>query len=486
MVTPSLATIIAPASQAADTTVDVAVIGAGIVGSAIARELAGTHLSVALLEARDDVGDGTSKANTAILHTGFDAKPGTLESRLVARGYELLGKYAEQTGIPVERTGAVLVAWSQEELDALPGLKEKAEQNGYDRCELIDAAAVYARVPDLGEGVLGGLTVPDEAIICTWTTNLALATDAVQRGTRLLRGHRVTGLSDEPPDIEWTVLETTRGSVATRWVINAAGLGSDRVDSMFGYDRVTVTPRRGELFVFDKLAGPKVPQIVLPVPSSRGKGVLISPTIYGNVMLGPTSEDLDDRTATGTSEEGFDFLLEKGRRLMPSLLDEEVTATYAGLRAAIDSIDYLIDLNLDQRYLLVGGIRSTGLTSGMAIAEHVMGMLEVTDLDLTLRDDVEPPPHMPNIGEAGIRPYQDAARIAQDPEYGRMVCFCERVTSGELRDTFSSLIPPADLGGLRRRTRVLNGRCQGFYCGAHTRALLESRGTEHSVPKDVR
>ncbi|MXG91204.1 FAD-dependent oxidoreductase [Nocardioides flavescens] len=450
-------------------TVDVAVIGAGIVGSAIARDLAGRHLSVALIEGRDDVGDGTSKANTAILHTGFDAKPGTLESRMVARGYHLLGEYAERTGIPVERTGAVLVAWSDEELDALPGLKEKAEANGYDACALIGADGVYTLVPDLGPGALGGLTVPGESITCTWTTNLALATDAVRRGAQLLRGTRVTGVESHQDGVR---LETARGDVHARWVVNAAGLGADAVDRLFGHERFTVTPRRGELFVFDKLARPKVPLIVLPVPSSRGKGVLVSPTIYGNVMLGPTSENIEDRTATGTTEEGFDFLLSKGERLMPSLLEEEVTASYAGLRAAIASEDYLVDLDADARYLLVGGIRSTGLTAGMALAEHVVGLLGATDLDLTERDDLPEPPRMPNLGEAGVRPYEDAELIARDPAYGRIVCFCERVTAGEVRDAFASTIPPCDLDGLRRRTRMAGGRCQGFYCGADAASLL--------------
>jgi glycerol-3-phosphate dehydrogenase len=456
--------------------VDVVVIGAGIVGSAIARDLAGTGLSVTLLEGRDDVGDGTSKANTAILHTGFDATPGTLESRLVARGYHLLGEYAEQAGIPVERTGALLVAWNDEERDALPGLKEKAERNGYRDCAIVDADEVYARVPDLGPGAVAGLTVPGESIICTWTTNLALATDAVRRGARLCLGAQVLEvvIDGNGP----TTLVTSTGRVRARWVVNAAGLGADHLDQQFGYDRFTVTPRRGELFVFDKLARPMVPCIVLPVPSSKGKGVLVSPTIYGNVMLGPTSEDLHDRTATGTSEDGFEFLLTKGRRLMPTLLEEEVTASYAGLRAAIDRGDYLIDLDEDQRYVLVGGIRSTGLTAGMAIAEHVMDLLEPTELDLIPRDDLPAPPLMPNIGEAALRPYQEGDRIAADPAYGRMVCFCERVTAGEIRDAFGSTIPPSDLDGLRRRTRVMNGRCQGFYCGARTCALLESRGVE--------
>jgi glycerol-3-phosphate dehydrogenase len=452
---------------------DVVVVGGGIVGCAIARALAGTTLSVTLLEARSDVGDGTSKANTALLHTGYDATPGTLESRLVARGYEMLGDYAEQTGIPVERTGALLVAWTDEERDALPGLKDKAERNFYHHCEIVTADEVYRRVPGLGLGVLAGLTIPGESIICTWTTNLALATDAVARGARLLRDARVTGAVVEDG---YTTLRTTRGDVHGRWIVNAAGLGADYLDAEFGHHRFTVTPRRGELLVFDKLTRPMVPLIVLAVPSSRGKGVLVSPTIYGNVMVGPTSENLEDRTATGTSAAGFEFLLAKGRALMPALFDEEITATYAGLRAAIDRDDYLIDVDPQARYALVGGIRSTGLTSGMAIAEHLMGMLADAGLDVTERADLPAPPRMPNLGEVGVRPYRDADRIAADPEYGRIVCFCERVTSGEIRDAFQSPIPPADIDGLRRRTRVMNGRCQGFYCGAHTRALLASRG----------
>jgi glycerol-3-phosphate dehydrogenase len=452
---------------------DVAVIGAGLVGAAIARELAGFDLRVVLLEARDDVGDGTSKANTAILHTGFDAKPGTLEATLVRRGYELLGAYAEVVGIPVERTGALLVAWTEEELAALPGLRDKASANGYHRCDLVDADAVYAAVPSLGPGVLGGLTVPDESIICTWTTNLALATEAKLRGAQIRLRSAVTEV-----DVggSASTMTTASGTVTAQWLVNAAGLASDLIDHLVGYDRFTVTPRRGELLVFDKLARPSVNRIVLPVPSSVGKGVLISPTIYGNVMLGPTAEDLDDRTATGTSEAGFAFLLDKGRRLMPSLLAEEVTASYAGLRASIGRDDYLIDLDPARRYVLVGGIRSTGLTAGMAIAEHVRELLRDAGLVLTARADLPPPPRMPNLGEAFIRPYADAGRIAADPAYGRIVCFCERVTVGEVRDALGSPLPPAGLEGLRRRTRVMNGRCQGFFCGAAVDAALAGRG----------
>lgn len=468
-------------SQAASPTFDVAVVGAGIVGSAIARRLAAYELSVVLLDAKADVGDGTSKANTAILHTGFDASPGTLESRMVHEGYHLLSEYAKQTGIPVEHTGAVLVAWDDEQRDVLPSLKEKAEKNGYDKTHLIDSAEVYSLLPHLGEGALAGLVVPDESIICTWTTNLALATDAVLRGVELKLLHRVYKIEKV---VDATILHTDGGEVTARWVINAAGLGGDILDRLFGYDRFSITPRRGELLVYDKQARPLVDRIVLPVPTSRGKGVLVSPTIYGNVMLGPTAEDLSDRTDTSTSESGFAFLLEKGKKLMPKLLDEEVTSTYAGLRAASSYPDYLIEVDPDAHYVVVGGIRSTGLTSGMAVAEYVERLLaESGAITLTPRHDLPDAPHMPNIGDAFLRPYQDAARIAADPAYGKIVCFCERVTAGEIRDTFHTPIPPTTLESVRRRTRAQNGRCQGFFCGAEVQELLDTRGESAERPR---
>ena len=298
-----------------------------------------------------------------------------------------------------------------------------------------------------------------------------MATDAVNRGTALLTDHsrRVDRASaTRSPRCTPTAVRSRRSGSST-----PPGLGADLIDAQFGYSRFTVTPRRGELIVYDKLARALVNKIVLPVPTSRGKGVLVSPTIYGNVMLGPTSEDLQDRTATATSQTGFDFLLEKGRKLMPRLLDEEVTATYSGLRAAIDHGDYLIEADALQRYLLVGGIRSTGLTSGMAVAEYVRDELEAAGLKLVAKAELPAPPRMPNIGEAFTRPYQDAEKITADPAYGTIVCFCERVTAGELRDACNSVIPPAGLDGLRRRTRVMNGRCQGFYCGADVQTILE-------------
>ncbi|MEU5952446.1 FAD-dependent oxidoreductase [Streptomyces sp. NPDC047525] len=479
---------------------DVTVVGAGVVGSAIARELAGHHrLRVALVEASGDVGDGTSKANTAILHTGFDAVPGSLESRLVREGQRLLAAYAAESGIPVEPVGALLVAWDDEQLAALPGLLKKAEANAYNDARIIGADEVRSREPHLGEGALGALDVPGESIICPWTTTLAYATQAVRGGVDLHLNCEVekVGSWESPPPppppsdsasdsdpassggSDCHELTTPRGAVRTRYLINAAGLHADVLDRRFlGHGAFTVTPRRGQLIVFDKLARDLVRHILLPVPTALGKGVLVAPTVYGNVLLGPTAEELDDKRATGTTEEGLAGLRAKGRRILPSLLDEEVTAVYAGLRAATEHDDYQIHSSPEARYITVGGIRSTGLTASMAIAEYVVGLLADAagpDLDLTVAGDLDPV-GMPNLGEAFPRPYQRADLIATDSAYGSIICHCERVTRGEIRDALISTVPPGSLEGLRRRTRARGGRCQGFYCGAAVRELFDGWG----------
>ena len=452
---------------------DVLIAGGGVVGCAIARELSLFDLRVTLLEAGPDIGAGTSKANTALLHTGFDAKPGTLESELVVRGYEQLGRYAERVGIPVERTGALLVAWSEEQLGSLPSIVEQSHANGYEPIRELSAEELYRREPHLGPGALGALEVPDEGIICPFTTPLAFATEAVLAGCELQRGVAVTGL--ERLEDGGVLVRAGAHEWRTRFFVNAAGLRSDELDRMLGHDGFTVTPRRGELIVFDKLSRPLVSHIVLAVPTKITKGVLIAPTVFGNVMLGPTAEDVEHKDDTSSTAAGLDYLRGEGRRIMPELLEHEVTAVYVGLRAATEHADYQVSIHADEGYACVGGIRSTGLSGSMAIAEHVRGLLEDAGLALSPRPGGPVELTMPNIGEAFTRPYADAERIAADADYGRIVCFCERVTRGEIRDAFGSPIPPVDLDGLRRRTRAHMGRCQGFFCGAELASLIEER-----------
>lgn len=451
---------------------DVVIIGAGVVGAAIARELSRFELRCTLIEAGADVGVGTSKANTALLHTGFDAKPGTLEARLVSHGHKLLSEYAPRAGIPIERTGALLVAWSEEQLRALPHIVDRANANGYTAIREIDREELYRREPHLGSGARGAVDVPDEGIVCAFTPPLAYATEAVLGGCELRLGTSVTGM--ERLERSGFRIETSTGWLTTRFLVNAAGLRSDEIDRMLGHDGFTVTPRRGELIVFDKLSRPLVNHILLAVPTGTTKGVLVAPTVYGNVLLGPTAENVQDKTDTSSTSAGLEYLRSEGERILPALLAHEVTAVYAGLRAATEHDDYQIAIHASEGYACVGGIRSTGLSASLAIAEHVRAELGEAGLPLRPKRD-SPDVWMPNIGEDFPRPYAEQGRIAADSDFGRIVCFCERVTRGEILDALAAPIPAADLDGLRRRTRVLMGRCQGFYCGAQVRELLAAR-----------
>ncbi|MHB8325311.1 MAG: FAD-dependent oxidoreductase [Candidatus Dormibacteria bacterium] len=447
---------------------DVAVIGAGVVGAAIARQLSHYQVNVLWLEAGDDVGTGTSKANTAIWHTGFDATPGSLEARLVQRGHRLLAAYSRLAGIPLETTGALMVAWTSEELGALHEIRDRAEKNGYSDVELLEPAALRALEPNLGSTAQGALLIPQEGILCPFTTPLALATDAVLNGVDLRLLHPVTRVNAldstyllSGPDFE----------VEAAYVVNAAGLRADTVDSLFCSPRIEVKPRRGELIVFDKAARSLIRHILLPVPSSMGKGVLVAPTVFGNLLLGPTAENVDSPYATETTTEGLHHLMDRGRRIVPRLEDQDVTALYAGVRAATQFPDYQIRADGPERYVLVGGIRSTGLSSSLAIGEHVRDLLD----GLGCRLVPKPNPRqatMPNIGEAFLRPYQDAVAIAADPDCGSIVCHCERVTRAEILAACKAPISARTLAGISRRTRAMLGRCQGFYCAAQVVQLL--------------
>ena len=439
--------------------VDVAVIGGGVVGCAVARAAVLAGASVVIVESRNDIGAGTSKANTAILHTGFDAVPGSVESRLVARGYTLLREWAPRVGVSIEPTGAVLVAWDDEQAASLPALQAKAAANGYHHAEVVDAATVRHLEPHLGPGVTGGMVVPDEHIIDPWSTPIGLATEAVANGCQVLLNRHVTELS---VGADITTLTMADGSVVrAHYVVNAAGLHGDTVHRLFGLDGFTVRPRRGELIVFDKQARPLLHRTVLPVPTSHTKGVLVAPTVFGNIMLGPTADDIDDRTATGSTHAGLDGLLAKGRRILPGLLDEEVTAVYAGLRAATEHSDYQLSAHAELRYVCLGGIRSTGLTASMALGEEALRLLAECGFDPS-------PPvadvsvQLTPLGEIDERPYQLG---------GRIVCHCERVTADEIAQATAGPLAANDIDGLRRRTRAIAGRCQGFYCFAEICAL---------------
>ncbi len=465
------------------TTYDITIIGAGAVGCAIARELSRYDLKIALVESNSDVGMGTSKASTAIWHTGYDAKPGSLEAKLLRRSYALMKDYLPEANIAHEVLGGLLIAWNQEQFDTLPKLLKQAHDNDEMDVRIISAEEIHQREPHINKGALGGLYVPGEGILCTFSVPLAMAYQAVENGVELFLNFRVKEIrpstTDDGRQTTWSIVSgpSSEQVIDTRFVINAAGLFSDEINAMFGKNGFKVTPRRGQLIVYDKMARPLVNHVLLPVPTSITKGVLISPTVYGNILLGPTAEDLPDKTATETTEDGLKFLLEKGKQILPQLLDEEVTATYSGLRAATEHSDYQIEMDASLRYLCLGGIRSTGISGAMGIAEYGVELLRDAGLELTPKPEFKTI-KLPTIGQAFTRPHQDADMVTATPAYAEMVCHCERVSRGELMDAMNAPIPATTVDALRRRTRASQGRCQGFNCHA---ALVSSlRGVNDS------
>ncbi len=456
---------------------DIAIIGAGAVGCAIARELSRYNINVVVLDSNPDVGMGTSKASTAIWHTGFDAKPGSLESILLKRSYTLMESFLPEANIAHERLGGLLIAWTQDQFDSLPSLLKKARENGEMDVQIISAEEIRRREPNIDKGARGGLFVPGEGILCTYSVPLACAYQAVLNGVEVVLNFAVKEVGLDTGGNATALLDLHGNKIIARYVINAAGLGSDEINNLFGHRQFKVTPRRGQLIVYDKLARPLVNHVLLPVPTSITKGVLISPTVYGNILLGPTAEDLDDKSATETTAEGLAMLLEKGRAILLQLLDEEVTATYSGLRAATEHSDYQIEMHREQKYLCVGGIRSTGISAALGIAEYSVELLREAGLELNRKDDFKSV-RLPSIGQEQTRPHQDAEMLARDPSYAEMVCHCERVSRGELRDAMNAPIPATTLDGLRRRTRASQGRCQGFNC--HAKLLSSLQGANDS------
>ncbi len=450
---------------------DIAVIGGGVVGTAIVRELSCYDISCVLIEKNSDVGAGTSKGNSAILHTGFDAPPGSLESRLMRRSYERFHEIAGGLNIAIEHVGALLVAWDKDQVAEFPKILKKAHENGVTDVAEISVQELRKRVPELATGALAAIEVPGESIIDPFTPIIAFATQAALNGIEIMCDSPVLGIRTDEEGIHH--IKIPSGEINAQIVINAAGLYSDEIDRMFGHDVFHVRPRKGEFVIYDKVARPLVNHILLPIPTEKTKGMLVCPTVFGNLLAGPTADDQDDKTDTRTTADGLARVRENAERVIPKLQDLPVTSTYAGLRAATEHRDYQIHFYDEQLYITVGGIRSTGLTGSLGIAEYVLqGLFEMGIRADKLRDFPKiDPPGLHNLGEAFTRPCRCEEKL-KDADYGRMVCHCERVSRGEIRDAFRQPLPAKDIDSLRRRTRATMGRCQGFHCQADIAALV--------------
>jgi glycerol-3-phosphate dehydrogenase len=442
---------------------DVIVVGGGVVGCALARRFALDGARVVLLEKAADLLDGASKGNSAILHTGFDAPPGSLEAACIAEGYREYLEIHERLGLPLIRSGALVIAWTEEQEAALPSLMAQARVNGVDDVEALGRAETLALEPELSPKVRASFRVPREYLIDAWSAPLAYALQAVAHGAEVRRGCEVTGGAFD--GAVWR-LETTAGEVAGRIVVNAAGLWGDVVDArLVGARDFTIRPRKGQFIVYDKPAARLAGHILLPVPTAVTKGVVVCRTAWGNLLVGPTAEEQEDRERAALDRGTLEALRARGGEILPALKGEEITAVYAGLRPATEFKDYQIRVHAGGTYVTVGGIRSTGLSAALGVASHVARMVGARGWDAPAQFVW---PRVPNISVAGLRDWEA-------PGHGGIICHCELVTRREVEVALSGPLAARSLAGLKRRTRVTMGRCQGFHCLGALARMTEGR-----------
>jgi len=444
---------------------DVAIVGAGVVGCALAYRLSMYDLRVLLVDRLHDVGEGTSKANSALIHTGYDAKPGTLESELLREAAAEWPNLASRLKIPLDSTGGIMMAVSDEQERQLEAVEKNAQINQVTDVRILSAAEIRDREPNASLHARGGLLIPNESVVDPFVASTAYAEVALTNGIDLLLG---TEIADVQLGQALHHLITIDGHrIPARRIVNAAGLGSRRVADSYGGGAFDINPRRGQFVLFDKSARSLVRHILLPVPSSHTKGVLVAPTIFGNLLAGPTAEDLplDDPAATHTTADGIRCVMEGSSWLVRGLAQQPVIATYAGARCACRQGSYVIRYNDGAPGLVtLTGVRSTGLTTSISLAHYLIDGMQ-KELGLELSSDTKALDNRPESAWPGWwrRPYgngMDDARV----DHGRVVCFCEIISEGEIRDALNSPLKPRTMDALKRRTRSMMGRCQGFDC----------------------
>lgn len=448
-------------------TYDIVIIGAGVVGCALAYKLSQYQLQVLLVDKNYDVGEGTSKGSSAIIHTGFDAPVGTLESQLVTTASRQWPELADKLKIPFEQCGAMLIAVDDEQYAQLDKIYNKSIDNGVTDVKVLTAAEVKEFEPNVNPDIRGGMLIPRESIIDPFSISIAFSEVSLTNGVDILLGTEIVDVVAAENSTK-KLLTASGKCIATKLIINVAGLGSSQLTKRYGGELFDLNPRRGQFIIFDKVSRSAIKRILLPIPTAQTKGVLVIPTIFGNLIAGPTAEDfpLGDETATDTTLDGLQAMLYGASRLFPALTDQPKIGTYAGIRCACKQGTYLIRYNDGQDGIVtVTGIRSTGVTSSPALAEYLIEGL-VDECGLKLNIDPQAVNSRPDRRLPGWwkHPFENDQLVKKRPDYGQIVCHCEDISRGEIVDALSSPLKPFTLDAIKRRTLTQMGRCQGFNC----------------------
>ncbi|MGI6563823.1 MAG: NAD(P)/FAD-dependent oxidoreductase [Clostridia bacterium] len=440
---------------------DFVIIGAGVVGCMIARELSMYRAKICLLEKGNDVASGSSKANSGIVHAGYDAKPGTLKAKLNVLGCALMEKTVQELDVPYKKCGSIVAAFDQEGTDSIRKLYQRGLENGVSELFLLNREETMRLEPNIHPGVQGALYAKGAGIVCPYQLTIAAAENAVSNGAELRLNFKVEKI-EKTEDLY--LIKSAKDTVKARCVINAAGVFADKIAAMADDNSFTIIPRRGEYIILDKTEGKTVNTVIFQPPSEKGKGILVSPTADGNLLLGPTASVIEDKEDTSTTASGLDEVIKGAMAAVPNIRLNKTITSFSGIRATPDTGDFIIrESEKNPRFFHAAGIESPGLTAAPAIALYVIEMIKSKGILLEENpNSVRIRQGIPRIAEL---PLEEQNRwIQKNKAYGKIICRCESVTEGEIIDSIRRPAGATTVDGVKRRVRAGMGRCQGGFC----------------------
>ncbi len=446
---------------------DVSVIGAGVVGAMVARKLSSYSLKVCILESENDVAMGATRANSAIVHAGFDAEAGSLKAKLNVKGSEMMEKVARELGVKYKKNGSLVIGFNEEDKKVLSDLLTRGNENGVKDLRILNKDELKALEPNISNNAICALYAPTGAIICPYELTIAAIGNAMDNGAELKCNFKVTAIDKTDDGYE---IKSETEAVKSRCVINCAGLYSDKIAAMVGDESFNVHPRKGEYILLDKECGNIVSHTIFRTPSKMGKGILVSPTVDGNLLTGPTSVDMEDKENKATAADGFEKIIKETYENVEGVPFNKTITSFCGLRAVGSTGDFIIT-SPRKGFINAAGIESPGLSASPAIAEYIADMLKEQGFELNEKADFCPerkPMHY--FREASIEEKNEI--IKKDKSFGKIVCRCEGVTEGEILEAIRTNPKARDLDGVKRRTRAQMGRCQGGFCSPYIVELL--------------
>lgn len=448
---------------------DIAIIGAGVTGAMTARELSKYNLKIALLEKCNDVAMGATKANSGIVHAGFDAAEGSLMAKMNVEGCALMPATCEKLHVPYKNNGSLVVAFSDEEMEHLNVLLERGKANGVPELKILSKDELLALEPNLNPESSGALYAPTAGIVCPYELTIAAAECAVSNGVEFIRNCEVKAVETDDDKI---TLDTTQGKIEAKYIINAAGVFSDDLARMAGDDSVSITARKGEYFLLDRAVGNTVSHTIFQCPSKMGKGILVSPTVDGNLLVGPTAEDIDDKSNVATTNSGLNDVKKYAVKSVPSVNTRNAITSFTGLRAHAAAHEFIIGVSgKNSRLINAAGIESPGLSSAPAIAKYIGEIIKSVFGELEVKADYDDTREAP-VRFRHMSDEERAELIKNNSAYGRIICRCETITEGEIIDAIKAPAGARDVDGVKRRTRAGMGRCQGGFCGSKVVEIL--------------